>query len=112
MTTEWPNIYIYVPSANQIVKIAEGTGDCLSDGDVDRGYCDYISYEQYSLGEDIDEVDGGIILQSGYLHELYASLEDCISEVLDAAYGDVMLDYILLEQKEGDETDGAEEETK
>lgn len=108
----WDDIFIYVPFSDQIVRIAEGSGDNLSDEDVAEGYCDYIYYEQYALSDGLPEVDGGIILQIEYLRHMFASIEECISKVLDAAYGDITLDYILLERKEGDDGDRSGKETE
>ena len=40
-------IYIYVPSKKQIIRIAEGSGDNLTDDDLGQGYVDYIYYETH-----------------------------------------------------------------
>ena len=40
------DVYIYVPSEQQIIKISEGSGDNLSEEDMAEGYVDYIYYEQ------------------------------------------------------------------
>lgn len=91
------DIYVYVPDFKQIVKITEGTGDNLLEEDIDAGYVDYTYYEQYALEPDFPEVDGGMILLTTMFRELYKSTKDAIPSVLDMAYGDESLHYILLE---------------
>lgn len=47
-----------------IYRIAEGTGDNLTQEDIDDGYVDYIYYDYYASFEDIKDdctYDGGII---------------------------------------------------
>ena len=90
-------IHIYVPEAKQIVRISEGTGDNLLDEDMDAGYVDYIYYEQYELGPDIREVDGGQVMLTKLFREQFTCTKDCIPHVLDMAYCDESLDYIVLE---------------
>lgn len=90
-------IYIYVPSEQQIIRIAEGTGDNLLDEDIERGYVDYIYYEQYSREIDFPEVDGGQIMLTELFQEKYKSTKECIPAVLDMAFGDENMEYILLD---------------
>lgn len=89
-------IHIYVPEAKQIVRISEGTGDNLLDEDMDAGYVDYIYYEQFDLGYDIVEVDGGQIMLTKLFREQFSCTADAIPNVLDMAYGDASLNYIVL----------------
>ena len=89
-------IYIYVPSKKQIIRIAEGSGDNLTDEDLDQGYVDYIYYETHSLEQDIPEVDGGIIMLKQLFRQKYNSTKESIPEVLCMAYEDENIDYILL----------------
>lgn len=91
------DVYIYVPGEQQIVKISEGTGDNLLQEDIDAGYVDYIYYEQYSREADFPEVDGGMIMLTELFRDKYDSTAECISAVLDMAYGDVTMDYIVLD---------------
>lgn len=93
----YDSIYIFVPEAKQIIKISEGTGDNLLDEDTAAGYVDYIYYEQYALEPDIPEVDGGQIMLTKLFREQFASTKDCIPHVLDMAYCDESLAYIVLE---------------
>ena len=55
----YDDIFIYVPSMRQIIKIAEGSGDSLDDSDYAAGYVDYIYYEQYAVKDGFPDVDGG-----------------------------------------------------
>lgn len=89
-------IYIYVPSKKQIIRIAEGSGDNLTDEDLDQGYVDYIYYETHSLEQDIPEVDGGMIMLKQLFRQKYNSTKEAIHAVLDMAYEDESIDYLLL----------------
>ena len=90
-------IHIFVPGAKQIVRISEGTGDNLLDEDIKEGYVDYIYYEQFELGPDIREVDGGMVMLTELFREKFTCTKDAIPSVLDMAYGDESLKYIVLE---------------
>lgn len=89
-------IYIYVPSKKQIIRITEGSGDNLTDDDLDQGYIDYIYYETHSLKQDLPEVDGGMILLNQLFRQKYNSTKESITAVLDMAYEDENIDYVLL----------------
>ena len=89
-------IYIYVPSKKQIIRITEGSGDNLTDDDLDQGYIDYIYYETHSLKQDLPEVDGGMILLNQLFRQKYNSTKESITAVLDIAYEDENIDYVLL----------------
>ena len=65
-------------------NITEGTGDNLTQEDIDNGYVDYIYYDYYDSLDAIqfqDAHDGGMIL----LKKLYQnhSLEEIIQQVQD-----------------------------
>lgn len=90
-------IHIYVPEAKQIVRVSEGSGDNLLSEDIDTGYVDYIYYEQYELGPDIREVDGGMVMLTELFQEKFTCTKDAIPSVLDMAYGQESLPYIVLE---------------
>lgn len=96
MNNAYDTIYIYVPDTKQMIRISEGTGDNLFDEDMDAGYVDYIYYEQYELGVTLDEVDGGQIMLTELFQEKYKSTAECIPDVLDMAYGNSDMKYILL----------------
>lgn len=91
------DVYIYVPSEQQIIKISEGSGDNLQDEDIANGYVDYIYYEQYSRECGFPEVDGGMIMLTQLFQEKYESTKECIPAVLDMAFGDHTIDYIVLD---------------
>ena len=90
-------IHIFVPEHKQIIRISEGTGDNLLEEDIANGYVDYIYYEQYEVGVDIRDVDGGQIMLTQLFQEKFTCTKDAIPNVLDMAYGDTALRYIVLE---------------
>ena len=93
-------VSLFIPECNQIVIIKEGSGDNLSREDREEGFVDYIYYTQYSLNNgDIEEVDGGMILQKSYLADTYSSLRLVISDVLDMAYDSKDTPYVVLAKK-------------
>ena len=92
----YKDTFIFVPSANQIIRIAEGDGTNLLEEDKAIGYVDYIYYDQYDLGRNLEIVDGGQIMLEKPFRELFESTEDCIPQVLDFAYDDPTLNYIIL----------------
>ena len=90
-------IYIYVPSKQQIVQISEGSGDNLTNEDLDNGFVDYIYYEQYSRGYGFPEVDAGMVMLKELFQVKYNSTKDCIPAVLDMAFRDENIEYIVLD---------------
>ena len=96
----YDDVFIYVPDANQIVRIAEGNGSNLDETDIENGFVDYIYYEQHSLENGISEVDGGMILLDKLFQDTFESTDnkDCISRVLYMAYGNNKLEYVLLKK--------------
>lgn len=96
------DVFIYVPSANEIIRIAEGTGDNLLKEDIKEGYVDYIYYDQHELDMDLPEVDGGQVMLTELFREKYACTEECIPDVLDMAYGNSKLEYMVLKNKTED----------
>ena len=93
---ELPMVTIYVPSKKQIIQISEGDGSNLSNEDKENGIVDYIYYSQYDLDNITEECDGGQIDKDAYLRDTYKSLEEAIPEVLDFAYGDDSILYLIL----------------
>lgn len=91
------SIYIFVPEAKQIVKISEGSGDNLLDEDIEAGYVDYIYYEQFNLEASLPEVDGGMVMLNEFFQVKFTCTKDAIPHVLDMAYGQASLNYIVLE---------------
>lgn len=90
-------VFIYVPAMKQIVRISEGSGDNLLDEDIKAGYVDYIYYEQHEVGIDFPEVDGGQVMLTELFREQFTCTKDAIPHVLDMAYGDDSLKYIVLD---------------
>lgn len=90
-------IFIYVPEFKQIIRISEGSGDNLLDEDIDAGYVDYIYYEQHSREIDFPEVDGGQIMLTELFRDKFSCTKDAIPAVLDMAYGNENIEYIVLD---------------
>lgn len=90
------DVFIYVPDAHQIIRLAEGTGDNLLDEDIDAGYVDYIYYDQHALENGFPEVDGGMVLLTELFRDKFTCTADAIPHVLDMAYGQPELSYIVL----------------
>ena len=88
-------IFIFVPDKKQIVRIAEGSGDNLTDDDLEVGYVDYIYYEIYAVDNGFPEVDGGMFMLKTPFREAFACTERSVELVLDMAYGDGYLKYLL-----------------
>ena len=91
------DIFIYVPTMRQIIRIDEGSGDNLTDDDIAQGYVDYIYYEIYNVQQDFPEVDGGTIMLTEWFQEKFESTKEAIPAVLDMAYGDESIGYIMLD---------------
>lgn len=89
-------IYVYVPDVKQIIKISEGSGDNLNDEDIEAGYVDYIYYEQYVMDPYMRETDGGMIMLTELFQEKFTCTKDAVTDVLDMAYNDRHLQYIVL----------------
>ena len=90
------DIFIYVQTKKQIIRIDEGSGDNLTDDDIAQGYVDYIYYEVYNVQQDLPEVDGGTIMLTEWFQEKFESTKEAIPAVLDMAYGDESIGYIML----------------
>ena len=91
------DIFIYVKTKKQIIRIDEGSGDNLTDDDIAQGYVDYIYYEVYNVQQDLPEVDGGTIMLTEWFQEKFESTKEAIPAVLDMAYGDESIEYIVLD---------------
>lgn len=90
------DILLYVPETRQVIRIAEGSGDNLLKEDIREGYVDYIYYEQHEVGAGMPVVDGGQILLEEWLRDRYQCMAGCIPDVLDMAYGDSRMEYMIL----------------
>ena len=91
----YSDIFIFVPEERQVIHIAEGSGDNLLTEDIENGYVDYIYYDQYDLGAEAMEIDGGLILLEEMLRDKYRCMADCIPDVLDMAYS-CPVEFIIL----------------
>lgn len=91
------DIFIYVQTKKQIIRIDEGSGDNLTDDDIAQGYVDYIYYEIYNVQQDLPEVDGGTIMLTEWFQEKFESTKEAIPAVLDMVYGDESIGYIMLD---------------
>ena len=91
------DIFIYVQTKKQIIRIDEGSGDNLTDDDIAQGYVDYIYYEVYNVQQDLPEVDGGTIMLTEWFQEKFESTKEAIPAVLDMAYGNASIEYSVLD---------------
>lgn len=89
-------IFIYVPEFKQIIRISEGSGDNLLDEDIESGYVDYIYYDQHSREIDLPEIDGGQVMLTELFRDKFSCTKDAIPAVLDMAYGNENIEYIVL----------------
>ena len=94
--SRYDDLYIFIPVMKQIIRIAEGSGDNLSKDDMELGYVDYVYFTQYSLEGNLEEVDGGMIMLDKLFREKYKCTSECISDVLDMAYGNKLIDFKIL----------------
>ena len=94
----YEDVFIYVPSVRQILRIAEGDGMNLLDEDKTEGYVDYIYYDQHELSSGMPECDGGQVMLTELFREKFSSTEDAIPAVFDMAYGNKDLKYVILEE--------------
>ncbi|WP_304975542.1 hypothetical protein [uncultured Acetatifactor sp.] len=92
----YDDLFIFVPEARQVIRISEGTGDNLSWEDREKGYVDYIYYDQHNLGMDMPVAEGGQVLLEGMFRDLFRCTADCVPRVLDMAYGRDTIGYAIL----------------
>ena len=71
--TRYADVFIYVPSANQILRIEEGGGTNLLKEDEKAGYVDYIYYDQYELDGQMTNSDGGMITLTELFRDKFRS---------------------------------------
>ena len=96
ISNSFGDLFVFIRSESQILRISEGTGGNLLDEDTEAGYVDYIDYEQYSVEAGFPEVDGGNIMMEEYVRDKYNQLVDCIPDVLEFAYGKRHMEYTVL----------------
>lgn len=99
-TQDYEDLFIYVSSCNEIVHISEGDGSNITEEDIEEGYVDYIYYDQYHMLSGFENIDGGLILLTEPFREKYSCVEECIPAVLEMAYGNTGIEYMILKGKE------------
>lgn len=92
----YDELYIYIPAFKQIIRIAEGSGDNLDDSDLEAGFVDYIYYDTYAMGGGIREHDGGMVMLKEPFQEKFTCTADAIPQVLDMAYCNDTLEFVIL----------------
>lgn len=83
----YEDVYIFVPSAYEIIRISEGDGTNLDAEDEAEGYVDYVYYAQHGLDDLLEEVDGGQLMLRETVRDTYKSMLDAVPDVLGMAYG-------------------------
>ena len=96
--TRYADVFIYVPSANQILRIEEGGGTNLLKEDEEAGYVDYIYYDQYELDSQMTNSDGVMITLTELFRDKFRSTAEAIPAALDMAFGCADLKYVVLEK--------------
>lgn len=92
----YETVYIFVPAFKQIIAISEGSGDNLLDEDLEAGYVDYIYYDTYEMLGGIRERDGGMVMLTEPFQEKFTCTADAIPHVLDMAYCNDTLEFVIL----------------
>lgn len=92
----YADLFVFVPEMGEIVCISEGTGENLLSEDIADGYVDYINFSQYDLSVPIKEIDGGRVMTKRMVKDQYGCLADSIPDVMAMAYGDRLIDCMIL----------------
>lgn len=90
------DVFVYVPSVRQILRVAEGNGSNLLEEDEEQGYVDYIYYDQYELDAEMTNCDGGQVMLTELFRDKFKSTLDAVPAALDMAYGNEKLGYVVL----------------
>lgn len=90
------DVFVYVPSARQILRVSEGNGTNLLEEDEAQGYVDYIYYDQYDLDTEMTNCDGGQVMLTELFRDKFKSTLGAIPAALDMAYGNENLGYVVL----------------
>lgn len=86
----YDDLYVYIPSKNEILHVSEGTGDSLLPEDEQDGYVDYVNFAIYELNGGIEEGDGGMVLFRQLVRDKFRCLGETLPDVFQEAYdGDV-----------------------
>lgn len=90
------DVFVYVPSERQILRVSEGNGSNLLEEDEVQGYVDYIYYDQYELDSEMTNCDGGQVMLTELFRDKFKSTLDAVPAALDMAYGNEKLGYVVL----------------
>lgn len=92
-------ITVYIPSLGLFLMASEGSGDNLTQEDIDNGSVDYTYIEVYEYKDrDLVESDGGLLLLDKPFKEKYPDIKDCINDVMTFMFNEVH-DYVVIESK-------------
>lgn len=96
-TTPSTNFWARDKKTKRWYRVQEGTGDNLSQEDVDNGYVDYIYYDVYKTLNDVKDeeiFDGGMY----YLKKLYQNMT--VEEIIKCLNEFEMVDLEVIELDE------------
>lgn len=96
------NIIIYVPKWGTFLRVSEGTGDNLTEEDIEEGYKDYYMWYEYRMTDDGDllEEDGGMGLCEELLMDTCKNAEDMLHICLAGWFAPLNRDeYIIIKTK-------------
>ena len=89
----------YIKDTHEIIIARPGTGDNLSDEEIEEGYEDYVYYTTYDSDPDlIEELDGGMILLREPFENKFKDSDSLMNYVIDFHYG-VPMEYIMLRKE-------------
>lgn len=83
------NLLLWSKSSNRFIRVAEGSGDNLTDEDIDNGYIDYIYLDIFEYdGNEFLEVDGGVYLLKSNYFEIFSGVDEECSKTK-------IIDYVV-----------------
>ena len=89
---------VFVPARREVLELSIGTGDNLSETDIEEGFVDYVNIDVFRyVGAGVSDAgfvpgDSGMMLTEHWIEDI-ASI---MSDVLDYQYGDGTLDVIYM----------------
>lgn len=91
-------VFLCVPTKNAILSFEPGTGENLTMEDLKMGFNDYLNWYAKEMDSiDLsDETDGGMVLFNDEIDSYREDLRLAIPAVLNEAFGDETLPYIIL----------------
>lgn len=94
-------VHLFIPSKNVLLSFEPGTGDNLIPEDVANGFDSYLNWYTKSMDSiDPEEDDGGMVLYNSETDHYDEDLLAAIPRVLDEAYDDPSMKFVLLAQPE------------